>query len=341
MSPDPPLWQGRGVATYLISGDESLISLELSTLTARLVGDEDRSMMVDDFDCSESTFSMAAVADAVTTMSLFLERKVVVIRHLQDLPAEHVDTFVAAVDGCIPEVDLVITSTGKVLKAISDALKRVKAETIGAVVISNQGERIKWVESKLVEAGFTYSADAARLIASWFGGDQARVAGLIATLVSTYGEGAKLSRTDIEAFLGEAGSIAPWDLTDAIDKGDATTALTMLHRMMSDSHPLQILALLANRYAQMMKIDGRGVRTAADAAAILGGKEFTARKVLEQYQRLGSADVSRAISLIATADVDLRGGKDWQPELVMEVLVARLAKLGGAATSSRARAYSR
>ncbi|MEY4995977.1 MAG: hypothetical protein RLZ67_702, partial [Actinomycetota bacterium] len=35
------------MATYLISGDESLISLELSTLTARLVGEEDRSMMVD------------------------------------------------------------------------------------------------------------------------------------------------------------------------------------------------------------------------------------------------------------------------------------------------------
>ncbi len=329
------------MATYLISGDESLISLELSTLTARLVGEEDRSMMVDDFDCSESTFTMAAVADAVTTMSLFLERKVVVIRHLQDLPPENVESFVAAIDGCIPEVDLVITSTGKVLKAINDALKRVKAETIGAVVISNQGERIKWVESKLVEAGFTYSADAARLIASWFGGDQARVSGLLATLTSTYGEGAKLSRTDIEAFLGEAGSIAPWDLTDAIDKGDASTALVMLHRMMADSHPLQILALLANRYAQMMKIDGRGVRTAADAAAILGGKEFTAKKVLEQYQRLGSADVSRAISLIATADVDLRGGKDWQPELVMEVLVARLAKLGGASTSSRTRSYSR
>ena len=329
------------MATYLISGDETLISLELTSLVDRLVGDHDRSMMVDDFDCSESMFSIAPVIDALTTMSLFLERKVVLVRHLQDLPTEHVDNFVAAIDACIEETDLVITSTGKVLKSINDALKRVKAETIGAVVISNQGERIKWVESKLVEAGFTYSADAARLISRWFGGDQARVAGLIATLVSTYGEGAKLSRSDIEIFLGEAGSIAPWDLTDAIDKGDANTALVMLHRMLADSHPMQILALLANRYAQMMKIDGRGVRTAADAVEILGGKEFTAKKVLEQYQRLGSAGISRAISLIATADLDLRGGKDWEPELVMEVLVARLARLGGVSTAPRARASKR
>ena len=38
------------MAVYLISGDEILIGLELSSLVDRLVGDADRSMMVDDFD---------------------------------------------------------------------------------------------------------------------------------------------------------------------------------------------------------------------------------------------------------------------------------------------------
>jgi len=320
------------VAVYLISGDEILIGLELSTLVDRLVGDADRSMMVDDFDCSEGNFTIAPVVDALTTMSLFMEKKVVVMRHLQDLKGEFADTLVASIDAVIFEVDFIITVTGRIPKAIADACKRVKAETIGAAAVSNQKDRIEWVESHLIEAGFQYSADASRLIATWFGGDQGRLAGLLATLTSTYGEGAKLSRSDIEVFLGEAGSVAPWDLTDAIDGGDVKKALVMLHRMMNDGDSKQflILALLSNRYAQMMKIDGRGVRSAADAVAILGGKEFTAKKVLEQYQRLGSAGISRAISLLATADVDLRGGKDWEPELVMEVLVARLARLGGA-----------
>lgn len=57
--------------------------------------------------------------------------------------------------------------------------------------------------------------------------------------------------------------------------------------------------------------------------------------MLNQYQRLGSGGISRAVELIATADIDMRGGKDWEPELVMEVLVARLARLAAPVTSRR------
>jgi DNA polymerase-3 subunit delta len=41
--------------------------------------------------------------------------------------------------------------------------------------------------------------------------------------------------------------------------------------------------------------------------------------------------VVRAIGLLAQADLDLRGAKEWPDELVMEVLVARLSRLASAA----------
>lgn len=329
------------MAMYIISGDETLISLELTSLVDRLVGTGDRLLMVNEFDCNDSLFSIGAACDAITTPSLFNEHSIAIVRNVGELKAEFVDTLVEAIDECIPEVDLVITSTGKMLKVIADASKRMKAETIGAVALKKDADRIQLVEAKLVEAGFTYAADAARVIAQWFGGDQSRIAGLVATLTATYGEGAKLTRSDIEPFLGDAGSIAPWDLTDAVDAGDTKKSLVMLRRMLSDSHPLQVLGLLANHYARMMKIDGRGVRTADDAVAILGGSPYPAKKMLNQYQRLGSGGISRAIELIATADMDMRGGKDWEPELVMEVLVARLAKLTTPTSTSSSAQYAR
>jgi DNA polymerase-3 subunit delta len=38
--------------------------------------------------------------------------------------------------------------------------------------------------------------------------------------------------------------------------------------------------------------------------------------------------VKRAVDLLARADLDLRGDTDLDNELVMEVLVARLSRLG-------------
>ena len=48
---------------------------------------------------------------------------------------------------------------------------------------------------------------------------------------------------------------------------------------------------------------------------------------MQNYNKLGGANTKRALDWIAQADLDLRGAKDLEPELVMEVLVARLSKL--------------
>ena len=56
-------------------------------------------------------------------------------------------------------------------------------------------------------------------------------------------------------------------------------------------------------------------------------RAFPARKAMHQARRLGHDRIARAIRLLAQADLDLRGEKDWPDHLVLEVLVARLAAL--------------
>jgi hypothetical protein len=41
------------------------------------------------------------------------------------------------------------------------------------------------------------------------------------------------------------------------------------------------------------------------------------------------------VNLLAAADLDLRGAKEWSGDLVLEVLVARLSKLGPSRAVSR------
>jgi DNA polymerase-3 subunit delta len=98
-----------------------------------------------------------------------------------------------------------------------------------------------------------------------------------------------------------------------------------------ERHPLVVMATLQRHYGDMLRLDGSGATSEAAAAGVLGmpkGKStFRARKTLDQTRVLGSAGVARAVSLLATADLDLRGARAWPDQLVLEVLVGRLARL--------------
>jgi DNA polymerase-3 subunit delta len=117
----------------------------------------------------------------------------------------------------------------------------------------------------------------------------------------------------------------------AIDAGKTAKALTLMGRMVhgGERHPLQIMAILHTNYARLARLDGVDARSDADAATAMGIKPgYPAKKALGNYRRLGGGGVRRAIDLLAAADLDLRGATDLEPEMVMEVLVARLSKLG-------------
>ena len=109
-----------------------------------------------------------------------------------------------------------------------------------------------------------------------------------------------------------------------------------------DFHPLQVMAILHTHYLKLMRIDGPEIHSAADVLTLIGGKsEFQAKKYLTQYRRIGTSGISQAVQLLGRADVDLRGGKDLGEELTMEILVARLCRVGGATKlSSSKRTFS-
>jgi DNA polymerase-3 subunit delta len=133
----------------------------------------------------------------------------------------------------------------------------------------------------------------------------------------------------VAPYLGDAGQVPPWELTDAIDAGDMAKAIDRLHRMMDAGgrHPLGILAALHGHYARLLRLDGAGIGDEKGAAEVLGIKGFPAKKALTVSRRMGNERITGAIRLLSDADLDLRGRTGWPPELVAEVLVARLASM--------------
>ncbi|MCE9620755.1 MAG: DNA polymerase III subunit delta [Actinomycetia bacterium] len=318
------------MATYLITGDdESLVLSAIGDLVKELVGDGDRSLMVDDFDGEE--FELRSVVDAAQTAPFLTDQRVVVARGIGRFAAADVAPLVAYLADPLPSTALVLVGGGgRLPKALLDALKQAKANIIETAPPARARERSGWFEEHITAAGLRLDAQAVQLLAGWLGEDVGRLQGVIDTLLATYGGETLLRSNDIEPFLGEAGGIPPWDLTDAIDSGDTTKSLRSLHRMIGagDRHPLQVMSILHGHYVKLLALDGSGARDETSAAAAMGIKPgFPAKKALDQYRKMGGAQVNRAISLLAQADLDLRGAKEWPDELVMEVLVARLSRL--------------
>jgi len=163
-------------------------------------------------------------------------------------------------------------------------------------------------------------------------GDNAnRLPAILKALTSRFGPGSKLSAEEIQPFIGDQGSVPPWELTDAMADGNISLALEKLSRMMGggERHPLALMATLTTHYMRMAQLDGARVANDKDAAALLGmkGSTYPAKKAMTQARRMGTDAIRDAIGLLAKADLDLRGMTAQDPEGVMEILIARLTRL--------------
>lgn len=322
---------------HLVKGDDEVLLRDTAReVVHALAGDRDTDLAVEEVGrdrfapADSGEVSIVPLVDAAQTPPFLTDRRVVVGRDVEMFTkAAQVAPLVDYLADPLPTTALVLVwSGGRVPKSLVDAVKACG----GVQIDTNPGRKLDgWVADQLAAADLSLDRAATDRLVAWLGDDPQRLVGVIGTLVGTFGAGARLGAADIEPFLGEGGGVPPWELTDALDRGDIRTSLAKLHRMTAGGgrHALQVMATLHNHYARMLTLDGAPVTGEKDAAVLLGlkGSTFPARKALSQARKLGHERVVRAIDLLALADLDLRGGKAWPDDLVLEVLVARLARL--------------
>lgn len=310
---------------YLVKGeDQALVAQALSKLLAELTAGAG-GLALEDHSSDEP--DVGAVIDACLTAPFLAERRIVVLRELGRLRAEDVDRLVSYLASPSDTASLVLASTASVPPRLSDAVRQA-GRLVDASAPAGRS-RGQWFNARLKEAPVNLDARAAAALAEHLGEDVGRLAGILAGLAAAYGD-ATVGPEELEPFLGEAGAGAPWELTDAIDAGDVGRALAALHRLSEGGgrHPLAVLATLHRHYLAMLRLDGADVSSDAEAATLLGTRSpYPAAKARTQAARLKSAGIGRAVVLLADADLDLRGRTALPDQTVLEVLVARLARL--------------
>jgi len=314
---------------WLVDGDDPVLVAEgLRSALDELVGTGDRSLVVEEF--SGEDVDLGAVADACQTPPMLASRRVVVLRDAGRYSTEEAGPLLRYLEAPLASTVLVLVAGGGRIAPKLLAAARSTGE-VRSTAVGRDGRA--WFAERLRDAPVRLDPAAAQLLQGHLGEDLARLPALLDLLGAVHGAGARLGPDEVAPYLGAAGATAPWDLTDAIDAGDAERALTHLHRLLDGGqrHPLVVLAILHRHLSGLLRVDSPDISNEADAAAALGiaaGRStFPAAKALRALRRWGGPAVGEGIELLAAAELDLKGARDLPGELVLEVLVARLCRL--------------
>jgi len=171
---------------------------------------------------------------------------------------------------------------------------------------SRTADRVTFVEAKLAEYRVSADRETVVKITDRLGDDVARVDALARTLQTIYGT-APLNFTHVEPYLGDAGDVPEWDLTDAIDGGDATRPSSSLVACWT---PRAVPVCRSSTCCNATICGWPNSKAVVCARPTRPGpssyQRFPGDQVTADVQRLGTERISTAVHWIADADVALK-----------------------------------
>jgi len=333
----------------VLGNDATIVNDTLHSVIGELLDGLDAAMALEDFSVKETTTSDDDVSsvtqrtmEALNTPPFLVPKRVVVLRDVHALGAEDTEFLTRWAASPTPGIVFVVSVVGGKSKS---KLVKLADRVVDVTVGSRPKDKLEFISERLEGLGVKLQAGVAAKITDRVGDDVARVDSLGRTLHAIYGS-ALLSFAHVEPYLGDAGNVPEWDLTEEIDQGHVAAAITIARRMLDSRERVgvQIINILQRHYLRMARLEGSGASTGEEAAEIIGGHSYPAQKLVRAARVLGGDRIAYAVDLIARADLDLKGGASYGGQgedaidktdlTVVEVLVARLAKMSEAARRS-------
>ena len=255
------------MSAHLVKGDDPILRSDaLDAVVAELLGSDDRTLALEDHTVpGRSSDGEPGGADvprrrrwmrwsqAAQSPPFMTAVRVVVLRDIGNLLAGDVGPLTAYLADPLDTTELVfVAGGGKVPDALAKALKEAKAVEHGAArsKVERRPRRRARGYGRRAAAGRGRSAHHTRSATK-----PAECPAIVEVLTAAYPSDARLTADDVAPYLGEAGGVAPYLLTNAIERRrrrrrarDCCTACSPRRgpQQPKPMHPLQMLAMLHN-----------------------------------------------------------------------------------------------
>ena len=268
---------GRVGPLYLIEGTDEVLKSELAGLFADAIEPELRAFNVERLYGTDTTLEPRAIADAIKTLPMMAPRRVVILLQAErvltppresEAADEGLKPLIECIEGPIESTTLVFVThdplhgARRVTKLLKKHATRVECGGLGP-----SAQLAREIEDRAAEIGVTVDRAAVARLIQLSGGDSGKLRADTERVLVFVGQGTVTAAHVEQVVERVERSSDPWGLTNALEAGDAKTALREL-RLRIDAGD-NIFAMLGQIAWAIRKPNGRmpehRLRPAVDA----------------------------------------------------------------------------
>lgn len=263
--------------------------------------------------------------------SLFSETRVLVVRGLQDIAKDVVDSLVAVVEDESAQLVLVASHAGGAKgKAVLEAMKGVGATVVPVPRISSVRDREQFAVDEVKAAGGRIDREAAIELVAAIGTDLREVATACAQLVADVGPG--ISVSDVATYYRGRAESSGFTVADRAVEGNAAAAIeTLRWAFATGLDPILVSSSLAANLRLIAQVGAAGAGSPDAVAARLGMPAWKVRRAQDWLRRWRPDALARAVRAVAAADADLKGAADDAAYAVERAVLVVAAEANAAA----------
>lgn len=191
-----------------------------------------------------------------------------------------------------------------------------------------KGEALrKWIQRRVNEGMGTISSQAVRLLDSLVGDNLWVLASEIEKLL-LYTSGRRIEEGDVKDVVSYAREASVFTMVDALIEGKASTAASMLHRLLQEGATAPYLVVMITRQLRLLlqakELSQQGLSVSELKAHLGLASDYTVTKALEQSRRYSMKRLEQVYRKLLETDLSIKRGM-WKGELALDLLVAELS----------------
>jgi DNA polymerase-3 subunit delta len=321
------LQAGTVPGLILLYGQESLF-VEKGMLAVRdaVVTPENRDFNLTQFYGKD--FVPNDVVEQARTFPVFAERRLVMIKNIHESRAEQLETLLDYVEDPVPETVLLLTAEKiDARRKIFQLFKKNGVSIEFKKIYENQLP--SFVRDLAKSSNLSLTAGALKLFCKRVGTNLAEVQGEMEKLVGYLGERDLADEADVAAIVSDTRIESIFDLTDAMGRGDRSTALTLLDRLLAEGQaPLMILAMMTRHFRQMWKISELVSQKVpqSELPRRVGASAYFLKGLMQQATRFDHRQYRQVFNRFLETDLALKSS-GGEPRMQLEKLLLEIADM--------------